>query len=129
MKPEARLVAKRVFDKRILKPVRSFLAAGVLAEGLVSPTEEGAPQVGFCEIRARLTSGSGGGCGRGRTRFARLRRLTSAGSGGTNRRQSARPLAAYRWCPSIMLNLPRTAVCEPARTVVGEGRSREVPRY
>jgi RNA-directed DNA polymerase len=40
------LVAKRVSDKRILKLIRGFLTAGVLADGLVSPTEEGAPQGG-----------------------------------------------------------------------------------
>jgi RNA-directed DNA polymerase len=40
------LVAKRVADKRILKLIRGFLTAGVLAEGLVSPTEEGTPQGG-----------------------------------------------------------------------------------
>jgi RNA-directed DNA polymerase len=40
------LVAKRVADKRILKLIRAFLNAGVLEGGLVSPTEEGAPQGG-----------------------------------------------------------------------------------
>ena len=40
------LMAKRVADKRILKLVRGFLTAGVLAGGLVSPTEEGTPQGG-----------------------------------------------------------------------------------
>jgi RNA-directed DNA polymerase len=40
------LVAKRVMDKRILKLIRGFLTAGVLADGLVSPTEEGTPQGG-----------------------------------------------------------------------------------
>jgi RNA-directed DNA polymerase len=40
------LVAKRVTDKRILKLIRSFLTAGVLQGGLVSPTEEGTPQGG-----------------------------------------------------------------------------------
>src|SRR5258708_19255221 len=40
------LVAKRVADKRILKLIRGFLTAGVLADGLVSPTEEGTPQGG-----------------------------------------------------------------------------------
>jgi RNA-directed DNA polymerase len=40
------LVAKRVSDKRILKLIRGFLTAGVLADGLVSPSEEGTPQGG-----------------------------------------------------------------------------------
>ena len=40
------LVAKRVMDKRILKLIRGFLTAGVMADGLVSPTEEGTPQGG-----------------------------------------------------------------------------------
>jgi RNA-directed DNA polymerase len=40
------LVAKRVADKRLLKLVRGFLTAGVMEEGLVSPTEEGTPQGG-----------------------------------------------------------------------------------
>ena len=40
------LIAKRVSDKRILKLIRGFLTAGVLADGLASPTEEGTPQGG-----------------------------------------------------------------------------------
>jgi RNA-directed DNA polymerase len=40
------LVAKRVADKCLLKVLRSFLTAGVLEGGLVSPTEEGTPQGG-----------------------------------------------------------------------------------
>jgi RNA-directed DNA polymerase len=40
------LVAKRVADKRVLKLIRGFLTAGVMAEGLVSATEEGTPQGG-----------------------------------------------------------------------------------
>jgi RNA-directed DNA polymerase len=40
------LIAKRVTDKRILKLIRGVLTAGVLADGLVSPTEEGTPQGG-----------------------------------------------------------------------------------
>jgi len=40
------LVAKRGADKRLLKLIRSFLTAGALEGGLVSPTEEGTPQGG-----------------------------------------------------------------------------------
>jgi RNA-directed DNA polymerase len=39
-------VAKRVKDKRVLKLTRSFLNAGVLQDGLVSPVTEGTPQGG-----------------------------------------------------------------------------------
>ena len=39
-------VAKRVADKRLLKLIRAFLNAGVMENGLVSPTEEGTPQGG-----------------------------------------------------------------------------------
>src|SRR5207253_5849447 len=37
-------VAERVKDKRLLKLIRAFLNAGILEDGLVSPTEEGTPQ-------------------------------------------------------------------------------------
>ena len=40
------LVAKRVADRRLLKLIRGFLTAGVLADGLVGPTDEGTPQGG-----------------------------------------------------------------------------------
>src|SRR5712672_427180 len=40
------LVAKRVVDKRVLKLIRGFLTAGVLADGLIGPTEEATPQGG-----------------------------------------------------------------------------------
>ena len=40
------LVAKRVADRCILRLIRGFLAAGVLADGLVGPTDEGTPQGG-----------------------------------------------------------------------------------
>jgi RNA-directed DNA polymerase len=40
------LVAKRVNDRRILRLIRGFLTAGVLADGLVGPTDEGTPQGG-----------------------------------------------------------------------------------
>jgi RNA-directed DNA polymerase len=39
-------VAKRVSDKRLLKLIRGFLNAGVMENGLVSPTDEGTPQGG-----------------------------------------------------------------------------------
>jgi RNA-directed DNA polymerase len=39
-------VAKRVEDKRLLKLIRAFLKAGVMENGLVSPSVEGTPQGG-----------------------------------------------------------------------------------
>jgi RNA-directed DNA polymerase len=39
-------IAQRVADKRLLKLIRAFLNAGVLENGLVSPSVEGAPQGG-----------------------------------------------------------------------------------
>jgi RNA-directed DNA polymerase len=39
-------VAERISDKRLLKLLRAFLNAGVLENGLVSPTTEGTPQGG-----------------------------------------------------------------------------------
>jgi RNA-directed DNA polymerase len=35
-----------VADRRILKLIRGFLTCGVLADGLVGPTDEGTPQGG-----------------------------------------------------------------------------------
>jgi RNA-directed DNA polymerase len=40
------LIAKRVRDKRMLKLIRALLTAGVMENGLVGPTDEGAPQGG-----------------------------------------------------------------------------------
>jgi RNA-directed DNA polymerase len=40
------LVAKRVADQRVRKLIRGYLTAGVLANGLVGPTDEGTPQGG-----------------------------------------------------------------------------------
>jgi RNA-directed DNA polymerase len=40
------LVTKRVKDRRVIKLIRAFLNAGVMENGLVKPTEEGAPQGG-----------------------------------------------------------------------------------
>lgn len=39
-------LAKKVADKRVLKLIRAFLNAGVMENGLVSPTDEGTPQGG-----------------------------------------------------------------------------------
>lgn len=39
-------IAKRVEDKRLLKLIRAFLNAGVMQNGLVSPSVEGTPQGG-----------------------------------------------------------------------------------
>ena len=49
------LVAKRVEDRRIRRLIRGFLTAGVLSDGLVSPTEEGTPQGGpLSPLRSNL---------------------------------------------------------------------------
>ena len=37
-------IAKRIADKRLLKLIRAFLNAGVMENGLVSPSVEGTPQ-------------------------------------------------------------------------------------
>src|ERR1700731_4356668 len=39
-------IAKRIEDKRLLKLIRAFLNAGILENGVVSPSEEGTPQGG-----------------------------------------------------------------------------------
>jgi RNA-directed DNA polymerase len=39
-------IAKRVNDPRLLRLIRAFLNAGVMEDGLVSPTDEGTPQGG-----------------------------------------------------------------------------------
>ncbi|HWR71819.1 MAG TPA: group II intron reverse transcriptase/maturase [Nitrospirota bacterium] len=39
-------IARKVTDKRLLKLIRAYLAAGVMENGLVSPTDEGTPQGG-----------------------------------------------------------------------------------
>lgn len=41
-----RMVRKHVKDERVINLIRKFLRSGVLADGLVSPTEEGTPQGG-----------------------------------------------------------------------------------
>jgi RNA-directed DNA polymerase len=46
-------IAKRVADKRLLKLIRAFLDAGVMENGLVSPSVEGTPQGGLMTPRTQ----------------------------------------------------------------------------
>jgi RNA-directed DNA polymerase len=39
-------VARRITDKRVLRLIRAFLTAGIMENGLVSPSDEGTPQGG-----------------------------------------------------------------------------------
>ena len=39
-------VSRKVHDKRVLKLIGRFLRAGVMTEGVVQPTKQGAPQGG-----------------------------------------------------------------------------------
>ena len=56
-------IAKRVEDKRLLKLIRAFLNAGVMENGLVSPSVEGTPQGGPMTPRTqKITSNLSGGC-------------------------------------------------------------------
>lgn len=43
------ILRERMNDAEILHLIRSFLKAGVMEDGLVSPTEEGVPQGGLCK--------------------------------------------------------------------------------
>ena len=43
------ILRERMNDAEILHLIRSFLKAGVMEDGLVSPTEEGVPQGGICK--------------------------------------------------------------------------------
>src|SRR5215470_7052029 len=47
-------VAKRVEDKRLLKLIRAFLNAGVMENGMVSPSVEGTPQGGLSPLLSNL---------------------------------------------------------------------------
>src|SRR5499433_487327 len=71
-------IAKRVEDKRLLKLIRAFLNAGVMENGLVSPSVEGTPQGGPLTPRTQtITSNLSGGCGfcgnRGQIDVCRMR--------------------------------------------------------
>jgi RNA-directed DNA polymerase len=55
-------IAKRVEDKRLLKLIRAFLNAGVMENGLISPSVEGTPQGGPMTPRTqKITSSLTGG--------------------------------------------------------------------
>src|SRR5438874_3756255 len=51
-------IAKRVEDKRLLKLIRAFLNAGVMEDGLVSPSVEGTPQGGPLTPRTQKITSS-----------------------------------------------------------------------
>jgi RNA-directed DNA polymerase len=80
-------IAKRVADKRLLKLIRAFLNAGVMENGLVSPSVEGTPQGGpLSPLLSNLVLDeldrdlSTEGKGLGRTREAELRGGTTRSS-------------------------------------------------
>ena len=55
-------IAKRVEDKRLLKLIRAFLNAGVMENGLVSPSVEGTPQgdhFRHCSVTSCSTNSTG----------------------------------------------------------------------
>ncbi len=66
-------VAKRVGDKRLLKLIRAFLNAGVMEDGLVSPSVEGTPQGGpLSPLLSNLVlDDSTGSCGEHRRQSSR----------------------------------------------------------
>jgi len=51
-------IAKRVEDKRLLQLIRAFLNAGVMEDGLVSPSVEGTPQGGPLTPRTQKITSS-----------------------------------------------------------------------
>lgn len=42
-------LAKRIEDKRLLKLIRKYLKSGIMINGIVTTSEQGAPQGGLCE--------------------------------------------------------------------------------
>jgi retron-type reverse transcriptase len=59
-------IAQRVEDKRLLKLIRAFLNAGVMEDGLVSPSVEGTPQGGPLTPRTqKITSNLNVACDSG----------------------------------------------------------------
>jgi RNA-directed DNA polymerase len=66
-------IAKRVADQRLLKPIRAFLNAGVMENGLVSPSVEGTPQGNQCRhcSETSCSTNSTGSWSAGGHRFGR----------------------------------------------------------
>jgi hypothetical protein len=74
-------IAKRVEDKRLLKLIRAFLNAGVMENGLVSPSVEGTPQGGpLTPLTQKVISNLKGYC---RAGGLFVRRLTNVVRGNT----------------------------------------------
>ena len=48
-------VARKVKDKRVLRLIRRYLQAGIMAGGLVEPAREGAPQGDLCPLCCQLS--------------------------------------------------------------------------
>ena len=66
-------IARRIEDKRLLKLIRAFLNAGVMENGLVSPSVEGTPQGGPLAPRTQKITFGACGCGV----YAAVRRTTA----------------------------------------------------
>jgi hypothetical protein len=80
-------IAKRVEDKRLLKLIRAFLNAGVMENGLVSPSVEGTPH------------------GPSRSAGSALRR-----AGALSRVTRSRSVPVMRHAPSVAAQRPLVAV-------------------
>ena len=45
------MLREQVKDERVIRLIRKYLKSGVMINGLISPTTEGTPQGGLCEVR------------------------------------------------------------------------------